>query len=244
MTETIDRNSAIPLYVQLSDLIRERIKRGEWVPDQKIPSENELNQLYGISRMTARQVLSKLVDEGLLFRVQGKGTFVAHRKISTQSPSYRGIREQLEQQGYATSTEILGAALVDADARSAEQLGLPVGTPVYSIRRLRRVDGAPISLHESFVPQSLAPGVIDHDLVGEQLCTVLDRDFGLRMAEVSETLEAATASKSQAKLFGNQPGAPLLLLEQRIAAPDGHPFEFTRIHFRGDVIRLQFHYSH
>lgn len=243
MTEKLDRDSATPLYIQLADVIRDKITGGEWVPDQKIPSENELNQIYGISRMTARQVLARLVDEGLLFRVQGKGTFVSRRKISTRSPSYQGIREQLEQQGYATATEVLESTLVDADARVASALSVPEGIPVYNIRRLRRVEGNPISLHESFVPQTLAPQMLDRDLAHEQLCTVLDRDFGLRMAAVTETLETTTASAAEAKLFGTRSGTPLLLLEQRIATPDGTPFEFSRIRFRGDMIRLEFHYD-
>jgi GntR family transcriptional regulator len=243
VTETLDRNSAVPLYIQLGELIRGKITRGEWVPDQKIPSENEFNALFGISRMTSRQVLAKLVEEGLLFRVQGKGTFVAHQKISTRSPSYMGIREQLEQQGYATSTEILSARLVDADARVARELGIQEGTPVYAIRRLRKVEEAPISLHESFVPQALAPGITDHDLATQQLCTVLEHSYDLQMAKVTETLETDTASKADAKLFGNRAGMPLLLLEQRITSSSGVAFEFSRIHFRGDRIRLEFHYD-
>jgi len=243
MTEKLDRDSATPLYIQLADVIRNKIIGGEWVPDQKIPSENELNQIYGISRMTARQVLARLVDEGLLFRVQGKGTFVSRRKISTRSPSYQGIREQLEQQGYATTTEVLENTLIEADARVASALSVLAGTSVYNIRRLRRVEGNPISLHESFVPQALAPLMLDRDLAHEQLCTVLDRDFGLRMAAVTETLETTTASAAEAKLFGTRSGTPLLLLEQRIATPDGTPFEFSRIRFRGDMIRLEFHYD-
>ncbi len=243
MTEKLDRDSATPLYIQLADVIRDKITGGEWVPDQKIPSENELNQIYGISRMTARQVLARLVDEGLLFRVQGKGTFVSRRKISTRSPSYQGIREQLEQQGYATTTEVLSSTVVDADARVAAALSVAEGTPVNSIRRLRRVEGNPISLHESFVPRALAPEMLERDLAHEQLCTVLDRDFGLRMSSISESLETTTASAAVAKLFGTRSGTPLLLLEQRIAAPDGTPFEFSRISFRGDMIRLEFHYD-
>lgn len=243
MVEKLDRESATPLYIQLADVIRAKIQRGDWQPDQRIPSENELNQLYGISRMTARQVLARLVDEGLLFRVQGKGTFVSRRKISTRSPSYQGIREQLEQQGYATSTELLGQRLEPASARVAQALDVAVGTPTYIVRRLRRVDGTPISVHESHVPEALAPGVLERDLVAEQLCTVLDRDFGLRMTKVLETLETTAASSGDAKLLAVHEGTPILQLEQRIAAPSGKAFEFSRIRFRGDMVRLEFSYD-
>lgn len=243
MTEILDRESATPLYVQLTDLLRAKIERGEWLPDAKIPSENDFNQLYGISRMTARQVLARLVDEGLLFRVQGKGTFVAHRKISTRSPSYMGIREQLERLGYATHTELLDQGIVEAEARVAAKLDIPEGTPVYLIRRLRLVEDSPISLHESYVPQAVADGLLDHDLVSRQLCTVLEADFGLTMAHVTETMESSAASRPEAKLLHTRVGTPLIVLEQRISSAANVPFEFSRIQFRGDKVRLEFEYN-
>src|SRR6478609_11233472 len=129
-SEMLDRDASMPLYLQLAGLLRGRIESGELKPDQKIPSENELNRMYGISRMTARQVLAQLVNEELLFRVQGKGTFVAHRKIGTRSPAYMGIREQLERMGYATTTKVLSSEVVPADVRVAEHLRISPGDAV------------------------------------------------------------------------------------------------------------------
>src|SRR3954447_24012491 len=96
MTEVLVRESAVPLYAQLEQILHTRITRGEWLPGQRIPSENELNRIYGLSRMTVRGVLTKLVGDGLLVRVPGKGTYVATPKINAVSPAYRGVREQLE----------------------------------------------------------------------------------------------------------------------------------------------------
>ena len=140
-SETLDRDASIPLYLQLAGLLRGRIERGEWQAGQKIPSENELNRLYGVSRMTARQVLAQLVNENLLFRVQGKGTFVAHPKISTRSPAYKGIREQLEGMGYAVATKVLADKIVPADEPVARALRIPVGERVHEIRRVRLLAG-------------------------------------------------------------------------------------------------------
>src|SRR6476646_10647409 len=130
-SEMLDRDASMPLYLQLAALLRGRIESGEWKAGQKIPSENELNRLYGVSRMTARQVLAQLVNEDLLFRVQGKGTFVAHRKISTRSPAYMGIREQLEGMGYAVATKVLADKIIPADEPVARALRIPVGERVH-----------------------------------------------------------------------------------------------------------------
>lgn len=110
MNDALERESAVPLYLQLEEILIEKIKSGEWSPSHRIPSENELNRIFGLSRMTVRGVLTKLVNEGLLIRVPGKGTYVApSAKISAVSPAYRGVREQLEALGYATSTELVSS---------------------------------------------------------------------------------------------------------------------------------------
>ena len=188
-SETLDRDASIPLYLQLASLLRGRIERGEWQAGQKIPSENELNRLYGVSRMTARQVLAQLVNENLLFRVQGKGTFVAHPKISTRSPAYKGIREQLEGMGYAVATKVLTDKVVPADEPVARALRIPVGERVHEIRRVRLLaDDEPISLHTSYVPERLALTL--DGLVDRQLCVILEEDHGLRMSKINEGLES------------------------------------------------------
>ena len=94
--KSLDRNSPVPLYVQIEDFIRHEIATGSWKPGERIPSEAALNTALGVSRMTVRGVLNGLVDDGLLQRVPGKGTFVTHQKIATLPPAYKGVREQLD----------------------------------------------------------------------------------------------------------------------------------------------------
>ncbi|GAA0326079.1 GntR family transcriptional regulator [Micropruina glycogenica] len=240
---TLNRDSAVPLYLQLADELRQKILSGEWQPEQRIPSENELNQIYSISRMTIRQVLGKLVDEGLVFRVHGKGTFVAQRKIATRSPSYYGVREQLEAQGYSTRTATLVSEVVEADDRLARKLNVPLGTPLSMVERLRFAEDAPISLHKSYVPVPLAPGLLEHDLAQRQLCQVLAQDYGLDMVYVHETLESLTPTAHELTMLDVSRGTSLLLLEQRISDRSRRLFEYTRIKFRGDRVRLEFDYD-
>ncbi len=243
MATQLDRDAATPLYVQLTDILRDEIERGLWVPDRKIPSENELHRTYGISRMTARQVIGQLVNEGLLYRVQGKGTFVAPNKISTRSPAYAGIREQLEELGYTTKTTLLSLEQVAADRAVAKKLRLDDHAPVFAIRRLRSADGVPLSLHESYVPVALAPDLDEHDVTNEQLCVVLTEHYGLTMGHVRETLEILTAPPGTAEQLEVRAGAPLLMLQHSIATPEGRIFEYARIAVRGDKVRLHMEYD-
>jgi GntR family transcriptional regulator len=241
--EVFDPESPTPVYIQLTNLLRVRLERGEWRTRQRFPSENELSQMYGIARMTARQVLSQLVNEGLLFRVQGKGTFVAESKIDTQSLSYVGIREQLEARGFAITTQVLEDAVVEPDARVARVLNLSPGEKVVRMRRMRLLDGEPISLHTSYVPQRLAPDLEWGDLETRQLCKILESDYGLRMTRVTEYLEAIAPALRDLKDLGASRTTPMMLLTQEVSDRVGAPFEFSQILVRGDKIRIEFHYN-
>ena len=243
MTEVLDRDSAVPLYVQLEQILSSKITAGQWQPNQRIPSENELNRMYGLSRMTVRGVLTKLVNDGLLLRVPGKGTYVAPTKISAVSPAYRGMREQLEALGYSTTTRLVSFEREAATSVVRERLGLARGDDVYLIVRVRSVQGEPISLHRSHVPASLAPGLDGHDVVSEQLCVILEKSYGLPMRHVQEHLEAVAVSAADAKQLDMHRGDPALLLHDVIADADGRPFEYSTIVFRGDRLRLTFDYE-
>lgn len=243
MTETLQRESAVPLYAQLEQILRAKIDSGEWQSEQRIPSENELNKIYGLSRMTARGVLTRLVNDGLLFRVPGKGTFVAPQKISAVSPAYRGVREQLEAMGYETVTELIDAGRVQPSAAVRDKLRLEVGEEVHSLARLRSVQGEPISFHRSFVPARLASGLDELDTVNEQLCVVLENSFGLSMKFVEENLEAVSVTAEEAEILRVRRGAPVLLLEDTISDAGHRPFEYSKILFRGDKIRIHFNFE-
>ena len=239
----LDRNNAKPLYMQLDEILRNNIANGVWAENERIPSECALSEAYGLSRMTVRAVITQLTRDGLLYRVQGKGTFVASPKISAHSPAYMGIREQLENMGYDTTTRLLRMERIPVTSRIRRILQLPEGAGIYVLERLRFVKEDPISLHRSFIPEHLAPTLMDHDATGEQLCVILDKHFGLKMKTFQESLEAVTANYAEAELFCVKRGYPLLKLEGISAGANDVPFEYTEILFRGDKVKLSFKYN-
>ncbi len=243
MIDVIERGSAVPIYQQLEGILRARIASGEWAPSQRIPSENELYRMYGLSRMTVRGVLNKLTADGLLTRVPGKGTYVAPEKLSALSPAYRGIREQLEVLGHAITTRLISLDEIPAPKVVRESLGLAGSETVFALTRLRSVDGQPLSVHRSFVPARLAPTLAELDVVGEQLCVVLEDTFALAMHDVAETLEAVSAGRTDAELLEVAPGQPVLQLTDVLSDRAGLAFEYSTIVFRGDRMRLRFDYS-
>lgn len=234
----LDRNSAKPLHAQLEELIREKLDTGEWSPGAPIPSENEMSSENGVSRMTARNVVTKLVQEGLLFRIPGKGTFVCEPKIEAKSLFYAGIREQLERLGYEVSTKLLDVHTAKAGKELAHILKIDHNDKVYVIKRLRSVKGKPLSLHTSYIPVGLAPNLEQQNLADEQLCSILSNEYNLNRERIYETLESIAADQSEAELLDIPVGHPLLLLQDTIVNQQTIPFEYAKVIFRGDKLKL------
>lgn len=238
----IKRENPKPLYIQLEELIRGKIESGEWQPNTAIPSEAELNRLYDVSRMTIRSACSQLVQDGLLYRVPGKGTFVAEPKIMTETLAYVGFREQLERMGYETTTELLEISKKEATYNVAKRLKCHPGAPILEIIRMRYINGEPISLHYSRIPYELCKALEESKLETEQLCVLLEKNCNLKPSMITETLESVGANEKECQLFRVPPGYPLLVLEDIMFSQEDHPFEYSKVVFRGDKIKLKYEY--
>lgn len=239
----LDRKSSTPLYIQLKNIIRTKISSEEWAPDSPIPSENELCNIYGISRMTARSVITQLVSEGLLYRIPGKGTYVSESKLEITGLSYMGLRSQLEAQGKNVSTALLSIEQVPCDDYVSKKLSISPGEKIFKIKRVRYVDSTPVCYYKTFVPAVLCPELEKKDLEKEQLCAILSMNYALNRAKVVETLESYIADVPKAEILNIPPGFPLLLLQDKIATSSDVIYEYTRAYFRGDKIKLRFEYN-
>jgi len=239
----LDRMSSVPLGVQLKSIIRDKIVSGGWSAGSMIPSENKLSEQYGISRMTVRAVISQFVSQGLLYRIPGKGTFVSREKYEITQLPYAGLRNQLEMQGHFVKTRLISCEVVQADDYEARKLSIHVGDEVYLIRRTRETDDAVVSFHESMIPVSLCPEIVDKDLQNEQLCNILRDEYLFKPARVYETLESAYATRDLAEYFGVEEDFPLILLKDQLYSADGITYEFSRIYFRGDQTKIRVEYT-
>ena len=239
----LDRHSPTPLHLQLEEVIKSKIDNDEWQPNTQIPSENELSKIYGLSRMTTRAVIMRLVFQGLLYRVAGKGTFVAESKITNKPQLQLGIQEQLDQMGIESATRLLEIRQIDAPVRIQKELDLPARSKVYCIERLRTIRGEPLSIHTSYIPAELCLGFEKNEFEKEQLCDILEYNYKLKTARVVETLETSLATASEAELLGVKPGFTLLRLDNIVFSPDDVPFEYSRVVFRGDKIKIKLEFS-
>ncbi len=228
----------LPLYLQLKQMIQTQIASGVMHPGDRVPSERELSDRFGMSRMTARQALLELVREGFLYREQGRGTFVAHRKVNQGLLGVTSFTEDMRARGLVPESIGLNQVLELADAEAREQLQLDLGAMVVRLKRLRLGDGRPMALEEALLPAHLVPGLETHSLDGDFSLYAYLREHGILFQRAHQTLEAVLAESDHAEFLGVLPGAPLLLLERLSYNHEGQPLEFVRAYYRADRFKF------
>jgi len=239
----LDRTSPRPLHAQLEEILRQKIENTELVVDQAIPSENELSRQFKLSRMTARNVITRLVSDGLLYRVPGKGTFVAAQKIVTAPLTQMGIREQLIAMGYETDTVVIDKKIEKASKKIANYLMISEGDLIYVLVRLRYANGEPLSLHTSHIPVKVCSELFQNNLEKEPLCDILSKKYNIISKRGIETLESVGTNARESKLLNVKKGFHMLLLTYIMYSQDDNPFEYSKVLFRGDRIKLSFEFS-
>jgi len=236
--DTINRQSKLPLYQQLYDVLRGHIMRGEWKPGDLIPAESELIEHYGVSRITVRQVLDMLVQEGLIYRQRGRGSFVAHPTVEQVLQRLVSFTDDMRQRGFAPSTRTLSSGLLPAPEDIAAQLQIAPGQELARIVRLRLADGEPMSVEEAYLVHRIVPGILEKDFVTNPLREVIDRNYNIRWERARQVIRAINASREMAEALSVRPNSALLFIERVSYSQQGVPVEFLRVYHRGDRYAL------
>jgi len=238
MPMALNKQSPIPLYYQLAERIKEQIQSGELSASDQLPSERELGEQMGVSRMTARQAVAYLVQQGLLEVKPGVGTFVAAPKLTYDVLHLLGFTEETMRQGGTVASTVLEQSIVTPPLRVASALQMASGAQTIKIVRLRQVDGVPMLLETSFIPVASCPGLERADLAVQSLYTLLEVEYGLRLQRARQTFEATVANEYEQQLFNLRPGAAMILLEGVTYSDQEQPVEYFKAIYRGD--RLKF----
>ncbi len=241
MRKHLDRNSFVPLYAQIYQALRRAIDEGEISPGSPVPSERELSEDYGVSRMTARQALRALRHEGLVFRERGLGTFAAKRKVDVHTRNLIGFTEDMRQRGHKPSSKLIHFSRVAASPDTSETLGIEPGDEIFRLERLRLADGTPMAYETNYIPAGLCPDLDKFDLQKESLYRVLEDFYGVRMHRAEEVLEAALALRREAQLLSIKEKSPVLVVHRVVYSDANQPIESVKTLYRGDRYRATFH---
>lgn len=236
----LSKTEGIPLYVKIRESIREMIALGELERGNRLPSEDELATQYGVSRMTVRQGISDLIDDGLLYRRHGVGTFVALPHIERDHSRLIDFFENSNVKGINTKSSILNIEVIPVNPKIAKALLLEDDDLVIRIHSLRYADDVPVTMHDAYIPYNLFSDLVAEDIRSlevQHLWSAFEV-CGYRVKNAVQKLEARQADHDLAVLMQINVGAAILYKERTVFADDGTPVEFTYCYNRGDMYSL------
>lgn len=219
-----------PLYMQLQKVLRDAILSRTLTPDAAIPPERDLAEEFGVSRLTVRKAVDGLVEEGLITRRRGAGTFVASR-VEKSFSKMSSFSEDMISRGRVPHSEWLSKSAGAVTPEESLSLGLSPGSLVYRFQRLRYADGQTMALEASTIPGYCLSSL---DAVGESLYAALEVT-GHRPVRALQRLRAISFSVDQAEILGIRPGDAGLFIERRGFLADNRAAEFTQSWYRGDA---------
>jgi GntR family transcriptional regulator len=239
----INRQSRLPLYDLIEQNFRELILNGELASGDPVPSEWELSDLYGVSRLTVRHALDNLARQGWLNRRHGVGTFVSKPNVAQIAPSKLSFTEQMRAIGRIPSSRQIYIHFVPASAQVAASLELQADDQVIEILRVRLADGEPILLETSYLSRRSFPDFEgDTDLTNASLYEFLNSHYQISVATMDQTLEPVLLTESQARYLETHAGTPALYSEVIAFDPHGDPIEFSWSVTRGDQCKFFFRF--
>lgn len=240
MHSTTSKRAAIlamqPLYLQIKDDIRANIVEGTYKADDKLPSEHEMVLMYNASRTTIRQSIKDLQNEGLVYTIPGKGTFISRPKVSQTLLSLQGFGEAMSPNGHETYSTIISQRYGIADKLVQNKLRL-TQSQIFELQRIRYLDREPISLDVTYLPSDVGSKLENEDLTGKDLFMLLESRLGIALGNAEVQLEAILAGDNLAHLLNIEQGSPILRMERLAYTSLGVPLDFEYLYYRGDYLK-------
>ena len=236
----LEKSTPIPLYFQLKQLLLEAIKRGDYAVDSLIPTEKELSEMFQISRTTVRQAITELVQEGWLYRIASKGTYVARSKIKQDFiRRLEPFNEQILRTGRKPSTQLLAMEIGSMPADLRGSFELEEGGSFIYLHRRRFADDEPIVTVETWLPLERCEFIRSHDFLTESLYNVLALSERTRICRVNRVLEAVPARTRDTEYLNLQRGKPVMLSTTVGYNRSDEPIEYSIARYRGDLNRFE-----
>ncbi len=236
--ERLDGDAFTPAYFQLAQILYDRIMSGELRPGDRIPSESELSQDFGLSRMTVRRSIATLSEKGLLRSEQGRGTFVVNPRVEGGVFVIPDFREEMRSQGIASGARLLGVKVVKAGKRQAEKLGIIKGERVIYLERMLEGAGEPLVLDRKFILFDQSMPLLEAELGHGSTEDLFSGSPDMLPVRAELMLSATTLTPREAELLKSETGAPAFCMEQLIYAANDRRVIWGWLVYRGDKFRF------
>ncbi len=231
----------VPKYYTVEQKLVEEIDGEVFQENQMIPSERELMERFGVSRITVRKALDDLVNEGYLYRIQGKGTFVKGDEFNQDLFQLTSCTEEIKKMGMIPTKRVLDARIIEADKVRQRSLRIQEGEKVFFLRRVYYADGQPLNLTTTYLPICLFPGIEKYDFSVESIYDVLERRYDAKITTATRTLEAVLVKSEVAEELDMEENAPVLLFrgitQGKISGAE-RPIEAFKSYYRSDKFKF------
>jgi len=224
-------------YHQIAEYYRSQIESQAMTAGKKMPTEEQICDLFQVSRITARQAMSELVQSGHIERIQGKGSFVRAIKMDMQLNHLQGFTEEMRAKGMSAFSHVLSVAVEPVDDVIAKHLDLSEGAQVISIKRVRYANGEPMAVEYVYLPFHICPDLVNREHSGS-LYSLLE-EYGITVAKAKQDITAGFSPRAVCDLLEIKPAVPTLLIERTTYLENGSPLEYVRSMYRSD--RYSFH---
>lgn len=236
--EMLDFSGRTQLYFQLYDILLKEITNGKYKAGELLPTENDLIEQYGISRVTVRKAMDLLQQDGLIVKKRGYGTYVCPKKMEQNMKKVMHFSEEMEQRGVKSSTKMISNEMIPACQQIAEALQIPEGTPLIRVARLRYANDKPLRLEIAHLVYSQCPDVYGKDFSSISLRKMLQSQYDITWSNATQRIYAVNAEEKIAGLLQVQENSALIYIERISFLKNTQPGEYLQCYYRGDSYYL------
>jgi GntR family transcriptional regulator len=236
----LDETKSKPLYSQVEQTLRNKIETHQWQAGFQLPSERELCASYHVSRITVRRAINELSRQNLVQSIPGKGTFVVVSRMREPLRPLSSFSEDMRKRGLMPHSRILQAEILPADESTAHALGIPVGSEVVHLKRLRMVspEELAVAIQTAVIPHSRCPNVLRFNLQKRSLYEVFRDEYHLELGSGETIVSARLATQEESKPLGIKLPAAVLVSDQVTYLANGDVIEMVNSVFRSDIYQL------
>jgi len=229
----VEKDSRLPLYYQLMDILLEKIESGELAENDQLPSERELCDTYQVSRTTVRQTMQELEKQGYIYKVHGKGTYVSARTYNQSLVKFYSFTEEMKKAGKIPTTTVVSFEKIYCNSKVAKVMEIPVEEEVFEIVRLRLADEEPMLYETSYVPVKDFENLSSEELQHTPMYEIFRTQYNVNISSALESFMAVSANKVESEMLNIIEGAPCLMLK-RVTYDQSKVIEYTISIARGD----------
>lgn len=234
----LDKDSYLPYYLQIKDILKERIMNKTYQPNRIIPSENDLCEEFAVTRATIRNALSELKKEGLIYTAKGKGSIVSPPKIEQSLLKFYSFGREFKDINEKTASKLLSKALIKASPTIVRKLSINTNTEVFEIVRIRIFNDLPLILETSYIPIHIAPEILDNDLEEESIYDLLESKYGVKIVKAKEYIEPQVSNEYESKHLDVAYNSPVFYTERITLTDREEPIELRKSIIRGDKFKF------